>query len=269
MSDNLDNSRGLESIRDVFATTAAQDRAAFLPYFPVGYPDFETSLDMIEAMAEAGVDGFEIGIPFSDPLADGPTIQAATTRALRTGTTVARCFEGVAQLRHRGVEGPMLLMGYLNPLLSYGPQRFAADAREAGADGIIVPDLPPEERDILEKACGENDLALPTFLTPNTGRHRIKILCDRATGFIYVVSVTGVTGARDSLEMGLPGFLERAREFTEKPLVVGFGIATPRQARQVGAMADGLIVGSALVDAAARGVGAVRDLASRLRRALD
>ncbi len=241
---------GLESIRQVFAKTSAARRSAFLPYFPIGYPDYETSLDIIEGMARAGVDAFEIGMPFSDPLADGPVIQAATSTALANGVNTRRCLEAVGELRHRGVEQPLLLMGYLNPILSYGVAEFAADARAFGADGLIVPDLPPEETAILSTPCARHDLAMVQFVTPNSDEARIAAADENATGFIYVVSLKGTTGARESVSEGLADLLGRLRGQTDKPLVVGFGIGSPEHARAINGLCDGFIVGSALVNAA-------------------
>jgi tryptophan synthase alpha chain len=260
---------GLESIAAMFAAARLQHRAAFLPYFPVGYPTYAESLDIIEAVANTGVDGFEIGMPFSDPLADGPIIQAATQVALENGTTVQRCLDAVRELHGRGVRQPMLMMGYLNPILAYGPDKFVQDAKAAGADGLIVPDLPPEEADVLEAACAENGLALVFFLAPTSRSERITLVSARTSGFIYMVSVTGVTGARADLPPDLTDFIARVRAQTDKPLVVGFGIGQPEQARAMNGLTDGFIVGSALVRAGGSGVEAARELASRLRRALD
>jgi tryptophan synthase alpha chain len=252
----------------MFAEARSQNRAAFLPYFPVGYPTYEASLAAITAMAGEGVDGFEIGIPFSDPLADGPTIQAATQVALENGITVRRCVDAVRELRGRGVTQPLLLMGYLNPLLAYGLEVFARDARAAGADGIIVPDLPPEEAPLLADACAREGLALIFFLAPTSSPARIALVARQATGFIYLVSVTGVTGARRELPPDLTEFIGRVRAATDRPLVLGFGISQPEQARAMNGLVDGFIVGSALVKAGTDGVDAVRALASALRRAL-
>lgn len=260
---------GTAALAAMFARADAADRAAFLPYFPVGYPDYDTSLDVIAAVAEAGVDGFEIGIPFSDPLADGPTIQAATQVALANGITVARCLEAVRTLRERGVAQPMLLMGYLNPLLAYGPERFVTDAKAAGADGLIIPDLPPEEAALFSDACAREGLALVFFLAPTSDADRIALVAQQATGFIYVVSVTGVTGARTDLPPGLGDFIAQVRAQTEQRLVLGFGISQPQQARLMNDLVDGFIVGSALVRAGGQSVAAARDLAATLRAALD
>ncbi|MBN1201974.1 MAG: tryptophan synthase subunit alpha [Anaerolineae bacterium] len=260
---------GLDTIATMFARAKSTGRAAFLPYFPVGFPTYADSLDAIEAMAGAGVDAFEIGIPFSDPLADGPTIQAATQIALENGITVRKCIEAVHDLRARGVEQPMLLMGYLNPLLAYRLEAFVADAHAAGAQGLIVPDLPPDEMPELADLCAKHGLAQVCFLAPTSSEDRIKQAAARATGFLYLVSITGVTGARQTLPPDLTGFIERVRAHTITPLVLGFGISQPEQARSMNGLVDGFIVGSALVKAGESGVDAVADLAATLRDALD
>jgi tryptophan synthase alpha chain len=242
--------QGIAALETMFAATRAAGRAAFLPYYPIGYPRYEDSLAAIEGMAAAGADGFEIGVPFSDPLADGPTIQAATQVALEQGTTVRRCIEAVRELRSRGVTQPMLLMSYLNPILAYGPEHFVQDALAAGADGLIVPDLPPEEADVLAPHCAAAGLALVFFLAPTSSPERIRLVGAAATGFIYAVSVTGVTGARTDLPPDLVDFIGRVRAETDRPLVLGFGISRPAHVRQVSGLLDGFIVGSALVRAA-------------------
>ena len=261
--------RGLEALDAMFAEASAQGRAAFLPYFPLGYPDYARSLDAIEGMAAVGADGFEIGVPFSDPLADGPTIQAATQIALEQGTTVRTCLQGVRELRERGVRQPMLMMSYLNPLLAYGAADFVREAKAAGADGLIVPDLPPEEAAIFAGACEEEGLALVLFLAPTSNTERVDQVAQTVTGFIYVVSVTGITGARTALPDELTGLIGRLRAQTDKPLVLGFGISTPEHARMMNGLVDGFIVGSALVRAAHDSTAAVRELARSLRAALD
>jgi tryptophan synthase alpha chain len=269
MTDLTRTHSGLNSLSTMFAKTVSQNRAAFLPYFPIGYPTYDKSLAAIVAMSEAGVDGFEIGIPFSDPLADGPTIQAATQVALENGITVKACLEAVRELRSRGVHQPMLLMGYLNPLLAYGVESFVRDAKAAGADGFIIPDLPPEEASIFAALCSEAGLALIFFLAPTSTEDRISLVAEHATGFIYVVSLTGVTGARTDLPPGLTDFIARVRSKTSHPLVLGFGISTPDHARLMNGLVDGFIVGSALVRAGKEGTDPVRELAATLRSALN
>jgi len=257
--------RGIQTIAQMFERAGSARRSAFLPYFPIGYPDYAGSLDAIEAMAGENVDGFEIGMPFSDPLADGPTIQAATQIALENGITVRRCIEAVAELRQRGVDQPLLMMGYLNPLLAYGAAAFVRDAARAGASGLIVPDLPPEEIGIFSAACAQEGIALVLFLAPTSTEERIRLVAERATGFIYVVSLTGVTGVRDELPAEVPAFIARVRAHTAMPLVLGFGISTPRHVQSVNGLVEGYIVGSALVRAGAAGVEPVRQLAQELK----
>lgn len=260
---------GLAAIEAMFSEARLQERAAFLPYYPIGYPDYETSLDAIAGMAEAGVDGIEIGVPFSDPLADGPVIQAATQIALQNGITVRRCLEAVSSLRARGVKQPMLMMSYLNPLLAYGADEFVRDAQIAGADGLIVPDLPPEEAALVADACQQAGLALVFFLAPTSSPERIARVASQATGFIYVVSVTGVTGARAELPPDLAAFIERVRAVVDLPLVLGFGISTSAQARMMNGLVEGFIVGSALVKAGRDGAEPVKTLAAQLRAAVQ
>ncbi|NDJ76820.1 MAG: tryptophan synthase subunit alpha [Chloroflexi bacterium] len=256
---------GLEQIAAMFASAKTQQRAAFLPYFPIGYPTYGQSLDMIAAMADAGANGFEIGVPFSDPLADGPTIQAATQVALENGITMRHCLAAVAELRARSIEQPMLLMSYLNPVLAYGPEALVYDAQAAGVQGLVVPDLPPEESAVLAEVCAQEGLANVCFLAPTSNDARIQLVAERATGFIYAVSVTGVTGARAELPAEVPDFIARVRTHTDKPLVLGFGISQAEQARQMDTLVDGYIVGSALVRAANESVDTVRELAAALR----
>lgn len=257
---------GVERIEAAFAQARRENRAAFMPYHAMGYPSREATLEMVVALAETGADLFEIGIPHSDPLADGPTVQTATYTALTQGTTVAGCLSMVAELRERGVDQPFCAMTYYNPLFAYGVERFVRDGAAAGIDGLIVPDLPPEEGGKLEAACRDAGLATIYLLAPTSTESRIKQVATHSTGFIYLVSVTGVTGARSELPPDLAAFVQRVRRHTNLPLAVGFGIATGQQAAAVAAIADGVIVGSALIRAAGseEGVEAVRRLGAEL-----
>ncbi|MEW5956964.1 MAG: tryptophan synthase subunit alpha [Chloroflexota bacterium] len=254
----------MERIKNAFT----QGRPAFMPYSVLGYPSRQTGLAVIKTLAQAGADLLELGIPFSDPLADGPTIQAAAQTSLENGTTVKDCLAMVQELRRQGVDTPALLMGYVNPLLAYGLAQFVADAAAAGVDGLIVPDLPPEEAGELEAACAGRGLALVYLLAPTSTPDRIKLVAGRSQGFIYLVSLTGVTGARAELPPDLAEFVQRVRVQTDKPLAVGFGIGNGAQAQAVGQVADGVIVGSALVKRAGESVDRVRALAEELRAAL-
>lgn len=259
--------QGLEALNDMFKQANADGRSAFLPYFPIGYPSYQASLDAIEAMAEVGVDGFEIGIPFSDPLADGPTIQEATQIALKNGTTVQHCLDAVAKMRAKGINQPMMLMGYANPLIAYGIDRFVTSAKEAGADGLIVPDLPPEEASMFADSCQREGLALIFFLAPTSNEKRIELVAENASGFIYVLSLVGITGAREEMAVDLQAFIQRIRDKTETPLVLGFGISKPEHVQSLHGLVNGFIVGSALVRAGKENTEAVKSLAKSLREA--
>ncbi|MBI3165375.1 MAG: tryptophan synthase subunit alpha [Chloroflexi bacterium] len=268
---------------------AFKNKPIFMPYFPLGYPDLEISINVIEALAKNGADLIEVGLSFSDPLADGPVIQHATQVALEKGITVKKSLEAVKELRNRGVTIPLILMGYFNPMLAYGLEKFIHDAREAGADGFIIPDLPLEEAeefqsmlnagrvdgDALSSSYREvpegGDLPLIQMLAPTSPDERMEAIARNAKGFIYLVSVTGVTGARTSISDGLGNLIARVRAHTSAPVCVGFGIGTPEQAKQVGALADGVIVGSACVKAIGGSespVEAAREFAREFRDAL-
>jgi tryptophan synthase alpha chain len=239
---------GRKYIAAIFQALAQSNRAAFMPYFTLGYPDREMSLAVVEAIAPYS-DLLELGVPFSDPIADGTTIQRSTQKALEGGATSRDCLAMLRELRARGVQTPVLLMGYYNPILAYGESEYVRDAAEAGADGFIVPDLPPEEADTFESLAVESGLAFVHFLAPTSSPHRIENVTRRAEGFIYLVSLTGITGARAKMSGGLSDFVGRVRSRTSTPLAVGFGISTPEQAASVGRIADGVIVGSALINA--------------------
>ncbi len=255
---------GVERIRAVFEMAKREKRAAFMPYHAMGYPNRADTLAIIDGLAAEGADLFEIGIPHSDPLADGPTIQTATYAAITGGTTVADCLAMVRELRAQGVEAPFCAMSYYNPIFAYGVERFVQDAVDAGVDGLIVPDLPPEEATELETACRAAGVATVYLLAPTSTEARIKFVARHATGFIYLVSITGITGARSELPPDLAAFVKRVRQHTDLPLAIGFGIGTGAQAAAVADIADGVIVGSALVKAGAESVDAARTLGAEL-----
>jgi tryptophan synthase alpha chain len=232
---------------------AFKNKPIFMPYFPLGYPDLETSIDVIEALAKNGADLIEVGLSFSDPLADGPVIQRATQVALEKGITIKKSLRAIQEIRSRGVDIPLILMGYYNPMLAYGLEKFVHDAMDAGADGFIVPDLPLEEGEeftsILIGADSCPHPPLIQMLAPTTPNERMEMIARNARGFIYLVSVTGVTGERKSISEGLGELIARVRQHTSIPVCVGFGIGTPQQAKEVGRLADGVIVGTACVKA--------------------
>jgi tryptophan synthase alpha chain len=215
-------------------------------YLTAGDPDLETTEVLVLALEAAGVDILEIGIPFSDPTADGPVIQAASQRALKRGTTLAGILDRIHSLRRRS-EIPVVLFGYYNPILSYGVERFARDAAAAGVDGLLVVDLPFEEAGELRRYSDPAGLAFVSLVAPTTDVGRVRMILRRATGFVYAISVTGVTGTSKPRPDDVRRDLERVREETDLPVVAGFGIATAGQASAIAPFADGIVIGSALV----------------------
>lgn len=222
-------------------------KKALIAYLTVGFPNVAATLEVVPALVAGGCDMIELGIPFSDPLADGATIQRASHRALQQGVTPQLCLEVASELRQK-VDVPLIIMSYYNPLLHYGLEAFCAASSDAGIDGLIIPDLPPEEGAELERLTSRRYLDLIYLLAPTTTEERLRLVADRARGFIYVVSLRGITGARDTLPPDLEGFITRVRGITSKPLCVGFGIATPEQAHRVALLADGVILGSRILD---------------------
>lgn len=243
----MSEKNGVQRIEAVFGRARAERRAALMPYLTLGFPTPEESTALVEQVVAAGADLLEMGVPYSDPIADGPVLQRAMEVALQHGVTLARCLDMVRSVRQRGVRVPLVLMGYFNPILAYGERDFCRDCCQVGVDGLIVPDLPPEEGKELEDACRAHGLALIYLLAPNSSHERIQLVSERSQGFIYLVSATGITGPRSRVPADLAAFVSRVRAVTRKPAAVGFGISTAGQAREVAALADGVIVGSALV----------------------
>ncbi|HLQ58369.1 MAG TPA: tryptophan synthase subunit alpha [Gemmatimonadales bacterium] len=225
---------------------------ALIPYLTAGFPNPAQSLEAIRAVAAAGADFVEVGVPFSDPLADGPTIQRTTQTALQQGMTVLRV---LALVREAALEVPVIIMTYLNPVLAYGVQRFAKEAHEAGAAGVLLTDLPAGADPVVEKTVTSSSLALIRLVAPTTDAARLKITLTGASGFVYLISRLGVTGARTDVPPDLDAQVQRIRKASPPhlPVAVGFGIGTPAQAAAAARSADGVIVGSALMDALARG----------------
>lgn len=246
-----------------------QGKKALIVYVCAGDPSLEATLEAVCAIARAGADIVELGVPFSDPLADGPVIQAASQRALARGTTLARVLELTYNLR-RKVQVPLILMSYYNPLLRYGLARFAQDLAGAGGDGVIVPDLPYEESGPLKTSLKEKGLALIPLVAPTTPDERLREIARHASGFIYCVSLTGVTGPREELPPDLPEYLARVRKATSLPLAIGFGISTPKQAQLLAPLGDGIVVGSVIVETLAKGgIKEATSLVQAMRKALD
>ncbi|MCR5544373.1 MAG: tryptophan synthase subunit alpha [Eubacterium sp.] len=224
---------------------AFENKKAFIAFLTAGDPDFETSVKNFKALAEAGVDLIEIGIPFSDPIAEGPVIQEADIRALGSGMTTDRVFDLLKEVR-KDVDIPIVFMTYANPVFHYGADRFFKNASEAGADGIIIPDCPYEERHEFDETAAKYGMDFISMIAP-TSEDRIKEIASQAKGFIYVVSSMGVTGVRSEITTDLDTIVKHIREATDVPAAIGFGISTPEQAAKMAGVADGVIVGSALV----------------------
>ncbi|WP_304638578.1 tryptophan synthase subunit alpha [Pseudomonas sp.] len=260
-----------------FAELRAVDRAALVTYLCAGDPDFEASLAMLRGLPAAGADVIELGMPFSDPMADGPSIQAAALRALQGGQTQRRTLEMVRLFRQTDQRTPLVLMGYYNPIYRYGPDAFMRDAAEAGVDGLLIVDLPAEHDAELGPLARDAGLAMIRMATPTTDARRLPAVLDQARGFLYYVSLNGVTGVGQADDQVVGEALQRIRTRTDLPLCVGFGVRTPEQAARFARVAEGVVVGSALVDviasatsadAAVDGVlGRVRDLSAAVRSA--
>lgn len=265
----------MSEIAAVFERCRVEKRAAFIPYLTAGDPDFDTGGRLLEALAAGGADLIELGVPFSDPIADGPVNQRAAARALAAGASLSGVLDLVARYRDRlGV--PMVLFTYFNPILAAGVERFAKRAQASGVDGVLCVDLPPEEAaGELTPALRARELDTVFLLAPTSDRRRVRQVCETSTGFVYYVSRTGVTGAREELPSALLKEVKRLRRRLSQPLAVGFGISTPQQVRSVARVADGVVVGSALVriveehgadsDLAERVESEARELAAALR----
>jgi len=242
---------------------------ALIPYVTIGYPSIEDTLKVVPLLASSGCDIVELGIPFSDPLADGVTIQKASFSALKNGVTPKLCLEVARELSQK-VNIPLVFMTYFNPVFSYGLEEFCSACARFGVDGLIIPDLSPDEGSELEAITQRHNLDLIYLLAPTSAEERIRLVADRARGFIYLVSITGVTGTRSNLPSELGTFVDRVRKVAKQPLCVGFGISTPEQARQVAQIADGVIVGSKIIQLMETdGLAAVGNFVMELRRALD
>jgi tryptophan synthase alpha chain len=271
MADGTATETGAARIAAAFETAREEGGAALMPYLMGGFPDQETATAVAGAYAEAGADLIELGVPFSDPLADGPTIHAADTAALAAGATLHSVLETSAAV---GERVPVALMVYANMVLATGPAEFAEQAAAAKASAVIVPDLPLEEQGTIREALGERGLALVPLVAPTTPAARRARICAPAEGFVYLVSTVGVTGERDQLPPELTDLITVAKREAEVPVAVGFGISTPEQAATVGELADGVIIGTRLVRAVAdapdtdAAVAAVTDFLRATREAL-
>ncbi|KAJ1827617.1 hypothetical protein LPJ56_001578 [Coemansia sp. RSA 2599] len=236
-----------ERITKAFATAAKQERPTFVAYITAGFPSPDQTVDILLELEKGGVDAIELGIPFTDPLADGPTIQEAHLVALQQGTDIEMCMELVSQARARGLSIPVLFMGYYNPIMQFGEKELVTRCASAGVDGYIVVDLPPEEARSFRSLCADSGLSYIPLITPSTSESRIRKLVSIADSFVYVVSRSGVTGARKTLDRQLPALLGRIQKYTDLPLAVGFGVSTHEHFSDVGSMADGVVIGSQFI----------------------
>jgi len=252
-----------------FAALKAEGRAAFVAYVMAGDPDYATALEILKGLPAAGADLIEVGFPFSDPMAEGPPIQRAAQRALAKGMTLTRTLELIAEFRKTDTVTPVILMGYANPLISWGFAAFARDAARAGADGLIVVDIPPEEADPLADALDAEQLSLIRLATPTTDDKRLPVVIRRTSGFVYYVSVAGVTGVKAADAAEVAPHVARVRAASGLPVCVGFGIRTPENAAAVAKVADGVVVGSALVDEVAQAVEMNESVTQRVLSKVD
>jgi len=238
-----------------FAKLAGQDRAGLVAFITANDPSPGLYRSILEGLPAAGVDLIEIGMPFSDPMADGPSIQLSSQRALKAGVTMSDIFSSVAGLREWDMDIPVILMGYYNPIYSYGVDRFCADAAAAGVDGVIVVDMPPEEAPELLHHLKPNGLHFIFLTAPTTSDTRLPAVLEHASGFLYYVSIAGITGTASAETTAIDAAVKRLRKKTDLPIAVGFGIKTPDQAAAVARVADAAVVGSAIVDRIADGIG--------------
>ena len=235
----------VSNISDTFHQARQENRTVLIPYITVGFPEATITPQLIIALANAGADIIELGVPFSDPTADGPVVQYAGQIALRNGITMQHCLEAASAARSASI--PLILMGYMNPFLQYGLPQLTKQAQQAGIKGFIVPDLPPEEGIEFSTIAAENGCDLIYMAAPSSSSERLKLIGQRSRGFVYGVTVRGVTGERRELPSDVPQLLTRIRRYTQLPVAAGFGISTPKHVQLIGQYADGAVVGSALI----------------------
>ena len=235
-------------IEDAFRRAANHGRTAIVPFVTVGHPLRDSTPDVVESLSEAGADAIELGMPFSDPLAEGPVIQKSSFRALQNGITPEACFQNASEIRRRGVTTPLIFMGYYNPMYQIGLDEFCSRTKDAGVDGIIAADLPAAEAGPLLDACAKADISLVPLLALTSTEETINQACKQASGFVYCISLLGVTGARVAMSQRVETLVQRVRTYTELPIAVGFGISNAEHVSEVGRFADGAVIGSALIN---------------------
>lgn len=243
-------------------------RKLFCVFLTLGYPSIAATERLILSAEKSGVDIIELGFPFSDPLADGPTIQYSSEQALKKNVTIKDAFSLVRRLRQKNCRVPIVFFGYINPVCAYGTKDFARDAKNAGLDGLIIPDLPPEEEPEFQKECRNQKLHFVQLVAPTTSDRRAKMLVQKSQGFVYYVSLRGVTGTRKALPADLKSHLGKLKRMTVKPVLAGFGISTPEQAKSISCMADGVIVGSAVIEHLKRGIGSAERFIEKMASAV-
>ncbi len=238
----------MRRIEKTFETLKAKNKTALVSFIMGGDPDISASLTVMKELPKNGVDLIEIGMPFSDPVADGPVIQLAGQRAIASGTNIAAILKMVAEFRKEDESTPVILMGYANPVYSYGIDKFALDCADSGVDGVIIVDLPPEEDKQVREAIGNQFLDMIRLVTPTTDEQRLETILDGASGFLYYVSITGITGAAKADMDSIRGHLQQIKEKTNLPLAIGFGIKTPNDAQDMSTLGDAIVVGSSIVE---------------------
>jgi tryptophan synthase alpha chain len=245
----------MSRISTCFAALKKHNRAAFVPFITAGDPDFDTALALLEQLPKSGADLIELGIPFSDPMADGPVNQASYLRALASGMTLGRMLDMVRRFRRSDGATPLVVMGSYNPIHAYGSARFAKDATEAGVDGLLIVDLPPEEDEVLRAPAAAQGLDVVRFVTPTSDDARLKTILNGASGYLYYISIAGITGTKAISADNVEAAITRVRQATKLPVTVGFGIRTPEQAAIVARFADGVVVGTAIVSKVFENIG--------------
>lgn len=257
----------MNRIDEKFIELKRLNRKAFIPYIMAGDPSLEKTRENVLLLEEYGADIIELGVPFSDPLADGPTIQRAAERALKAGVTLKKIIPFVKKLRQH-TQIPIILMTYYNPVFKYGEEHFARDAEDAGIDGVIIPDLPPEEGEGFIKTSHIHNLRAIFLAAPTSTAERIKKIIASCSGFVYYISITGITGSRLILDKTFKNHIKAVRRLSDKPVAVGFGVSTPEDAKNIAQMADGVIVGSAIVKKFYEHHGSAKEFIKKLREAI-